>query len=182
MEIWKDIIGYEESHQVSNMGRVRTKDRYANVGGGGRRRVSGKVIKPAVCTNGYLEAHLSVNGERKVFLLHRLVATHFIDNINGLPEVNHKDENIKNCAASNLEWCTSKYNANYGTRNERMMQGRTFRKIRQYGKNGELIREWNKMSDAAREVGADISSIIRVCKGKQNTSMGYRWEYVEVAE
>jgi hypothetical protein len=43
---------------------------------------------------------------------------------------------------------------------------------------GNELRQFNSLGDAARETGLDISSIIRVCKGKQRTSMGYKWRYV----
>lgn len=33
MEIWKDIIGYEEVYKISNLGQIRSKDRYARVCG-----------------------------------------------------------------------------------------------------------------------------------------------------
>lgn len=180
MENWKDISGYEGYYQISNLGRIRSLDRYANVGGGGRRLVKGKIIKPVKCTNGYYEASLSYKGVRKVLLLHRVVAEAFIPNPNNLPEVNHKDENPANNEASNLEWCTSKYNANYGTRNERMMIGRETKPVIQFDKDGTFIKRWDSMMDACREYGADISSMIRVCKGKQKTCKGFKWKY-EVA-
>ena len=179
-EVWKDVIGYEDCYQISNTGKIRSKDRFVRVCGGGKRFISGKLIKPIKCRNGYLEASLSKDGNRKVFLLHRLVAMHFIENPNKLPEVNHKDENIENCEAENLEWCTSKYNANYGTRNERMMIGRELKPVLQYEKDGSFIKKWDSMMEACRECDADISSMIRVCKGKQKTCVGFRWEYAEV--
>lgn len=176
-EVWKDIIGYEGIYQISNLGQIRSKDRYARVCGGGRRLVKGKILKPCICSNGYMEAHLRLNGTRKVFLLHRLVAIHFIENPYDFPEVNHKDENIQNCGADNLEWCTSKYNANYGTRNQRMMLGRKFKPVLQFDKKGNFVKKWDKMADACRASGADVTSMIRVCKGKQKTCVGYIWKY-----
>ena len=111
--------------------------------------------------------------------MHRVVADAFIPNPHNLPEVNHKDENPANNEVNNLEWCTSKYNANYGTRNERMMIGRETKPVIQLDKNGRFIKRWDSMMESCREYGADISSMIRVCKGKQNTCMGYKWEYME---
>ena len=46
--------------------------------------------------------------------VHRLVADAFIPNPNGLPVVNHKDNNRKNPHVDNLEWCTQSYNIQYG--------------------------------------------------------------------
>lgn len=177
MEIWKDIKGWEDYYQVSSYGRFRGKDRYANVCGGGKRLVKGRILKPTVCTNGYLEAHLHKNGESKIFLLHRLVAMHFIENPNNYQEVNHKDEDIKNCHVDNLEWCTSKYNANYGTRNQRMIKEKYLKPVVMCDENGNKLKEYKSMGDACRDTGADISSMIRVCKGRQRTCVGYVWKY-----
>ena len=109
-EIWKDVIGLEGIFQVSNMGRIRSLDKYANVCGGGKRLVKGRILKPTKLQNGYYEAQFHHKGERIIYLLHRLVAIHFIDNPLNLPEVNHKDENPQNNNVENLEWCTNQEN------------------------------------------------------------------------
>ena len=54
-------------------------------------------------------------GVRHNFRINRLVALAFIPNPNNYPTVNHKDENPSNNYFENLEWCTNKYNVNYGT-------------------------------------------------------------------
>lgn len=177
MEIWKDIAGYEGFYQISNLGRIRSLDRYANVCGGGKRLVKGQIIKPVICVNGYYEAHLRRYGIREVMLLHRVVAETFLDNPMNYPEVNHKDENPANNRADNLEWCTPKYNANYGTRNHRVLLCQDFKPVIQFDKEGNFVKRWDSMGSACREVGADISSMIRVCKGKQKTCKGFKWEY-----
>lgn len=177
VEMWKDIKDFEDCYQISNLGRIKSKDRYVRVCGGGKRLVKSKIIKPNKCTNGYYEASLNKNGKRTVILLHRLVAQHFIDNPLNLPEVNHKDEDISNNCVENLEWCTSKYNANYGTRNQRVREKTKTKSVVQYTKDGEFVKKWDCIVDAERNVGADTAAIIRVCKGKQKTSMGYLWKY-----
>lgn len=118
-EIWKDIIGYEGLYQVSSLGRVRSLDRYVVDSLENRRFYKGKVLSPVKDTDGYLKVGLSYNGKCKKCLVHRLAAQAFIENFDNLPEVNHKDEDKTNNNVDNLEWCTAKYNSNYGTSIER---------------------------------------------------------------
>lgn len=49
--------------------------------------------------------------------------------------------------------------------------------IKQYNRSGEFIKEWSSLSMAGRSLGLDKSSIMRVCKGKQETSGGYIFKY-----
>ena len=110
-EIWKDIINYEGKYEVSNLGRVRSLS-YNGTG-------EIKLLKPGTNKRGYKRVGLCKNGKTKHYYVHRLVAITFIPNPDDLSIVNHKDENPANNNVNNLEWCTSEYNNNYGTRNER---------------------------------------------------------------
>ena len=111
-EQWRDISGYEGLYQVSNLGQVKSMD-YRHTG-------KEKVISSQTQKNGYLHVSLWKDRTKRFFYIHRLVADAFIPNPDNLPEVNHKDECLSNNSVDNLEWCTSIYNANYGTRNSRM--------------------------------------------------------------
>lgn len=133
-EIWKDIEGYEGLYQVSNLGRVKSLN-YAKQG-------KEKILKDRISATGYKRVNLSKSGERKTYYVHRLVAETFIPNPNGYSEVNHKDENKSNNNIDNLEWCTSKYNSNYGTRNERQSEKMKGRRLTEEHKN--KISEGNK--------------------------------------
>jgi len=114
-----------------------------------------------------------------VRLLHRVVAEAFLPNPHKMPEVNHIDEDIKNCCASNLAWCTSKQNANHGTRTARMMEKRVTKGVIQRTRDGKFVRAYKSIADACRATGAFDSAIIKVCNNKQHTSVGYVWEYAE---
>lgn len=132
-EIWKDIVDYEGKYQISNLGRVKTLGRICeNVGKNQfssyitKRTIPEKIL--SVFGNRYLKVALFKNGKRKYYSVHRLVAEAFIPNPNNLPIVNHKDEDKTNNRMDNLEWCTYKYNANYGTRNNKIYNKTSFRK------------------------------------------------------
>ena len=115
-EIWRDIKGYEGLYQVSNLGRVKSLERYVK-GKDGLRLVKEIIMSISVCrTNGYFKVILHKDGKQKRYQVHRLVAEAFIPNPDNLPIVNHKDENKINNCVWNLEWCTYSYNLTYGNR------------------------------------------------------------------
>ena len=104
-EKWKDIFGYEGIYQVSDLGRVRSK-KYGDW----------RVLRPSKSHKGYLKVDLSKKGRRtrKVFFVHRLVASAFIPNDNIFnDQVNHINEVKTDNRAVNLEWCTVSYNLAY---------------------------------------------------------------------
>lgn len=111
IEQWKPVKGYEELYVVSSLGRVKSLN-YNHTG-------KEKILKPAKNSKGYLQVQLWRDGKHKMFQVHRLVATAFLPNSEGLEQVNHIDEVKTNNCVENLEFCDCKYNNNYGTRNER---------------------------------------------------------------
>lgn len=117
-EIWKPIDGFED-YEISNLGKVKSLN-YKRTG-------KEKILKPAKNKDGYLLVVLCRNGKRKTFRVNRLVASAFLPNPEGFEQVNHIDEVKTNNCVSNLEFCTPKYNINYGTHNERMVAALTNR-------------------------------------------------------
>jgi len=101
-EIWKDITGYEGLYQVSNLGRVRSLDRYIERmnrwGKLQKQLIRGKILSPGSDKDKYLSASLSKNKVTSYISVHRLVATAFIPNPDNLPQVNHKDEALQTTA------------------------------------------------------------------------------------
>ena len=115
--VWKDIKGYEGIYQISNFGeviRLRSYDSRNHLR-------NSKILKQRTTSDGYLQLGLHKNGKETKYLVHRLVAEAFLPNPDNLTEVNHIDENKQNNCISNLEWCTHKYNTNYGTCQERRL-------------------------------------------------------------
>lgn len=181
-EIWKDIEGYEGLYQVSNCGRVK---RLAGIVKGnwkqGERRQEERALKPLNSHLEYKSVSLSKDGKMTHYLIHRLVAQAFIPNPENLPQVNHKDENKVNNNVENLEWCTSEYNNNYGSHNERSSQakinGKASKAVLQYSLDGTLVKEWPSVNEIQRQTGWDDSFISKCCRGRYKTAYGYKWSY-----
>lgn len=182
MEVWKDISGYEGLYQISDLGNVRSLDRYVNHSRSGKRFCKGHQMATHINNAGYICVNLSKDGKYKSFDVHRLVAMVFlaVANIDGL-EVNHIDENKKNNVVTNLEWVTKKQNNNYGTKIERQASKIKIPVI-QYNENGGFVAEWSSAADAERTISGKVTGAISHCiKGKTKTAFGYIWKAKEAA-
>ena len=179
MEIWKDIEGYEGLYQVSNEGRVKSLN-YRHTG-------EEQMLKPANNGWGYLQVNLWKNSKHKMYRVHRLVANAFLPNPDKLPQVNHKDECKTNNCVENLEYCTAKYNVNYGTYkariSETMTNGKLSIPVDMFSNQGVFIRQFPSVSEAMRWLQtnaspkASVSHITQCCKNQRNTAYGFKWQY-----
>ena len=171
MEVWKDIVGYEGLYQVSDWGNVRSLN-YNHTG-------KTRLLKPAKDSRGYLYVCLSKGGKQKFMSVHRLVAKAFIPNPLNLPVINHRDENPANNVVDNLEWCTQKYNVNYGTCGAKKA-AKLSKVVLQYDKSGNFVREWPSTMEVQRQKGFASSYISACCLGKLKSAYGFIWKYKEV--
>lgn len=185
IEIFKDIEGYEGLYQVSNLGRVKSLKRYVN-DRGGIRLLKERILKEVQARSGHLRVKLSKNNISKRYSTHKLVAQAFIPNPDNLPVINHKDEDPTNNCVENLEWCTVGYNNRYGTVRHRQAEKAhlrkhttQYKKVYQYTKSGELVREWESICSIQNELGYQKSSISACCLKKpyRNTAYGYVWRF-----
>lgn len=115
-EIWKDVKGYEESYEISNTGKLRSKDRAILKSNGVIQYRNGILISLNLNSDGYLQGKLCKDGKMKTIRIHRLVAEHFLPNPNNLPEVNHKDYDRTNNNVDNLEWSSHKENIQHSAK------------------------------------------------------------------
>lgn len=197
-EIWKRINNFE-NYEVSNYGNVRSLN-YNKT----------KIIKTLKFTikNGYKQVSLNKKGKQYFKNIHRLVAEAFLDKkeFKSMPdedknlidldslEVNHKNEIKGDNKVSNLEWCTKKYNRNYGSAIERSKpkisranKGKHFSPDTEFKKGDnakpikciELNKIYKSIIDASKELNICASNITNVCKHKKHnkTAGGYHFEY-----
>lgn len=173
-EIWKDIEGYEGLYQVSNTGKIRSFRRSTKHHGS-----KNHLINPSLTIRGYENVTLYRNpSDRHKFLVHRLVAAAFVPNPNNYEAVNHKDENIRNNNAENLEWCTISYNNAYGTARIRgsITKGQ---RVKQFTINGVLLATYESLQIASEITGVPKHAIKDCCSDHCQTGHGYVWRYAD---
>lgn len=181
MEEWRDIKGYEGEYQVSNLGNVRSLTKKVKTKNGFYATKTGKILAKTQKKKGYLCVSLSSKGKSSCIEIQRLVAIAFIPNPNNYPCVNHKDENKENNSAENLEWCTYKYNNEYGECRKKAASsrtnGKTSKKVFQYDLDMNLIAEYPSLAELKRVFGYDASKISLCARGKRKSAYGYLWKY-----
>lgn len=105
-EEWRDIVGYEGLYQISNLGRIK-------------RLISPKCKKERLLAvtkdlkYGYCRVMLSKENKARRFLIHRLLAEHFIPNPENKPCIDHINGIRDDNRLENLRWCTHSENNNF---------------------------------------------------------------------
>ncbi len=175
-EIWADIPNFEDLYQVSNFGNIRSK----------KRRMP---VKPTYDGKGYRCAKLSKNGKRHYLLVHRLVALCFIPNPYRYDIVNHKDGDVTNCRANNLEWCNNSYNVRYRnvvknsyartTNKENITSVTTSKALILVDDNGIPVEVFASLADAGRRYEASQNSIRRSARSHKPTKKGEQFLFVD---
>lgn len=170
MEMWKDIFA---GYQVSDLGRVKSLPRNGTV-------KEERILSPELGNTGYLQVCLYQDKKKKLCLVHRLVAQAFVPNLEGKPQVNHKNGNKTDNRACNLEWVTQSENTLHSFKNrlQGIKTGKNHsgsRAIKQYDLQGNLIREWDTIKEAEQQL--KIYQISKCCRGKRKTAGGFIWKY-----
>ena len=158
---------------------VKECDRYeVNQFGEVRHKKYRRILKPRKNSGGYGYVCFNINGKRKNFAIHRIVANAFILNPNEYTEVNHKDYDRLNNRVDNLEWVSSSKNKIHAYKKieNHITRGK---EVEQYTKDGKYVKTYDTVSAAAEAMGCCISAISNCCLGNSKTSMGFQWRFSE---
>lgn len=160
MEIWKTIEGYE-GYQISNFGNIKSLSKKIKCKGGFR-VTKEKILKLKKTKQGYLSVQLKNKG--KHFLVHRIVAFHFINNFDNKPQVNHINGLKHDNRVENLEWCSQSENQIHAYRNN--LQIPSLHK-RAFGENQGISKLKEKdvifiLKNYKRGMGLELSKVFNV--------------------
>lgn len=163
MEKWKTIKDTDLKYSISNHGRVRNNNTGRLLKGSHVGRTKKRQRIPYKCHG------LLINGERKFFLTHRLVAENFLSKPEFKNIVNHIDENVQNNHWSNLEWVTNKENCRHSNK-KRIIQSDYF--------TGDVIKIWDALY-LIKDAGYNISRVSEVLNKKpyRKSHGGFNWRY-----
>ena len=181
-EVWKDIIGYEGLYMISNLGRVKSLDRYIPRVDGKFNFQKGKIIAIQYNKrNNLYMVMLNKHGKRKAFNLHKLVALNFIpnDDTENKTTVNHKDGDRSNNRVDNLEWDTYSENLKhaYDVLHRPINIGKGKRKCKSINKLNNEIIEYESIAEASRKTGISETQIRRLID-KECVNKTYEFEYI----
>ena len=171
IEIYKPIAYNKytrERYEISNLGHVRNK-------------TTGKILTNVARPN-YASVTLQIgNGQQKCFYVHVLVARYFLPNPQGLPEINHRDQNKMNPRLNNLEWCDRHYNMTYGGIVDSIIAGLVNHSPEFMCMETGMI--YNNQSQAARELRINRYNLNSVLAGRRKSVSGltFKWLY-QIAE
>ena len=163
-EQWFQINEFP-NYEITKSGKIRNKKTKKN-----KKISNGK--------RGYPVVSLTKNKKMNLRTMHILLARQFIPNPNNKPEVNHIDGNKNNYSLSNLEWVTSKENL-FHARKTGLHLSDGDKKVLQYDKNMNFIKEYKSASEASRCTKIARGNICSVARGntKHKSAGGYIWKY-----
>lgn len=173
MESWKAIEGTNGMIEVSTEGRVRSL-----------LRGTPRILRTFPDNKGYHRIRVTINRKKMSFKLHRQVASLFIPNPDGKPQVNHIDGCKDNNSATNLEWCTNKENAHHAISNglwdsvfegAKRVNDAKKRPVIGYCEAEGVIKEFESVSEAERFLNS--RHISDVLKGKRQHVKGWTFAY-----
>ena len=149
MNEWRTIKELP-SYEVSSDGRVRRKDRL-------------RELKEKLDRYGYPSVGLYCSETKRKFFrtIHRLVATEWVPNDEGKPQVNHKDGVKTNRDYKNLEWVTVGENIRHSY--EHLLNGNTTHIFVKDVASGEL-RKFKSIKEFGKEIGVFTNVILPLIK------------------
>lgn len=169
---WRKIKGFDK-YSVSDTGLVRNDE-------------TGKILAQNRIRNNneYLRVKFADN---KHYLVHRLVATAFLPNLENKAEVNHINGNKSDNRVENLEWVTREENMQHRCKVLGKKVNPTIATQIAIKINSKPVicletgKKYESVTEASKDVHIHSSNISRCCNHKSRyiTAGGFHWEYAD---
>ena len=163
--MWKSLLDiYHDIYEISSDGLVRNSN-------------NNYILSQNINQNGYktVQLYFPVLKKMKQVKVHRLIAESFIKNPLNLLCVNHIDGNKTNNAVENLEWCSYSHNNKHAY--NICLKKPNIKSVNQYDIDGNFIKNFQSMTEAAKYINSSVSKIWNVCNGIKKSTRGYIWKY-----
>ncbi len=187
-EEWRPIEEYPNYYEVSNLGNVRSVNRFVY-----NKTQKGRLMNRHKINSGYFIVCLSKDNKVKGRTIHRLVAKAFCGKPEGKDFVNHKNGIKTDNRAENLEWCTKSENAIHAFKtglkkvSPKSIEATIKRnqtthcvKVRQLTLDGQIVAEYKSIKEAAELTSCNYSNI-GLCANnhpRHKTCGGYKWQLI----
>ena len=191
METWKAAYGFEPLYEVSNLGRVRGKERIERTRGryGEMSRKRGGRILLINMRNGYASVELHFNGHAKRVSVHRLVFSTFVSpSIDGLVihhiDGNRVNNNVKNLSALSFSAHLAEHPRvvwNKGMKGYRAGIARPHESYETHRKKVMCIETqevFESVTAAGKHIKRGVGTVCVALKNKHRTAGGFHFEYI----
>ena len=165
---WRDVPGYEGLYKAGTNGHV--------IG-----IKSGKTLRQT-SQRGYTYVKLYKDSVGKTIRVHRIIAMTFIPNPENKPQVNHKNGIKSDNRSENLEWVTQTENLRHAYVNGLSDPSKAWvpaqKSVVALDEDGHVVLTFRSLSEAARQLGLNVSNICNACHGRIKRTGGYKWRLV----
>jgi len=150
-ERWLPFVGFEASHEISDLGRVRST-------------AFGRILKIHHRRGGYLTLHMSARGKQKTAMIHQAVMAAFVGPPPAGYQVNHKNADKHDARLSNLEYVTPSENQLHADRlgrgAHRWKAGDP--RLKEFGrKGGQAGGRWRNHTPSAKYLRRSVAQLYR---------------------
>jgi hypothetical protein len=153
-----------------------------------------KFMDGNIGTKGYLQLWLTcVDGKKRYFMKHRVIAYYFIPNEDDKPQVDHINTIKTDNRVENLRWVTQSENNTNPITSKRLSKAQKTngniqkateaaaikkrKQVYMYSLDGKLEKVYNSITEAAKEHSCCIQSICACCNGRKKQIKGHKWYY-----